>query len=217
MNTLKTYIQEADAVERTAGRIRRTLIMARVTLVGSDRISDSLTSSLPHFYPLLLSPGSPLPPSLPPSPSSLTLACTHLETSTSLPLRLSLQNSSHFSSSKIWGFVSTLFVFETVGLLSDAAGVVPTQTLAATSSCAATVRTALPICRSCICLLTSSVFVCICLPIWGMIKTCSPCTFHPCNFGLLRGEGGGATEPNFCSTWSSHLKLCKFISVDGFP
>ena len=100
MNTLKTYIQEADAVERTAGRIRRTLIMARVTLVGSDRISDSLTSSLPHFYPLLLSPGSPLPPSLPPSPSSLTLACTHLETSTSPPLRLSLQNSSHFSSKK---------------------------------------------------------------------------------------------------------------------
>ena len=65
-------------------------------LVASLRFPHFPSLSLLPLLLLLLSPGSPLPPSLPPSPSSLTLACTHLETSTSLPLRLSLQNSSHF-------------------------------------------------------------------------------------------------------------------------
>ena len=97
MNTLKTYIQEADAVERN-GRIKRTLIMARVTLVGSDRISDSLTSSLPHFYPSFSSFSAQVHLFLhlfhlhhPHSLSLLPSRNQHLP-----PLKLSLQNSSHF-------------------------------------------------------------------------------------------------------------------------
>ena len=134
-----------------------------------------LDIGFPHF----LSP-SLLPPPSPPSQPRFTSSSIS-STFTILTHSLSLHPSwnqhlppsqivtsefvSLFPLQKVWTFVLTLFVFKTVGLLSDAAGVVPTQTLAATSSCAATVRTALPICRSCICLLTSSVFVCICLPI----------------------------------------------------
>ena len=85
----KTYIQDAEAVERT-GRSRRTLIITRVTWLLRIRqsqmpplsevsFSESLSFLQAHFLATLhslwlpsppVNPGSPLPPSSPNPPSS---------------------------------------------------------------------------------------------------------------------------------------------------
>ena len=88
------------------------------------QISDKIPPHFLHVYPLpllLLSLGSPLPPSLPPSPSSLLTQPAPIFNTSTFPkkrtLKLSLQNQPHFSSLKNMNFCFLNIERYSVGLL----------------------------------------------------------------------------------------------------
>ena len=178
----KTYIQDAEAVERT-GRSRRALIITRVTWLLRIRQSQMPFSqkypsqSHLNFYKLTfwlslwlrfppLNPCSPLPPSSPHPPSSsitqpapifnqhrnfrnyplmmsppsLTLFCRNSNLQHQLQLLLSvfpiIKESLFHEMLPVWSRLKYWRL-----------------------PCAATARSALPICRSCICVLTNFVLL----------------------------------------------------------
>ena len=207
----KTYIQDAEAVERT-GRSRRALIIAKVTWLLRIRQSqmpplsevsflESLSFLQAHFLATLhslwlpsppVNPGSPLPPSSPNPPSSsitqpapifnqhrdfrnyplmmsppsLTIFCRNSNLQHQLQLLLSvfpiIKESLFHEMLPVWSRLKYWRL-----------------------PCAATARSALPICRSCICVLTNFVLLCFLDLVFSALPIFRSCICVLTNFVLL--------------------------------